>query len=178
MFDVFEYYNVPEEEKKYIELKLQEFNNNEKFVETNNFVQHGFFSVYDHSINVARLSLKIANTINFKTINKNKLIRGALLHDYFLYDWHSNNDTKEEKKMKRLHASTHPKRALKNALKDYELSGRERNIIESHMFPINPSIPPKCKEAWIVCFADKVCSLNETYLGFIYKLVGKIPKNN
>ena len=33
-----------------------------------------------------------------------------------------------------------------------------------HMFPLVP-VPPTCREAWIVCLADKWCALRETVAG-------------
>jgi len=82
------------------------------------------------------------------------LIRGALLHDYFLYDWH------ERSRDHRLHGFFHPRRALKNAREDFELTSIESDIILRHMFPLNP-VPPKYLESWIVCIADKVCTMRE-----------------
>lgn len=32
------------------------------------------------------------------------------------------------------------------------------------MFPLVP-VPPTCREAWIVCLADKWCALRETIAG-------------
>ena len=52
-----------------------------------NWIQHGRTSVYHHSIRVAILSLQIAELLNL-SVDKRVLIRGSLLHDYFLYDWH------------------------------------------------------------------------------------------
>ena len=88
-------------------------------------------------------------------VDRPSLIRGALLHDYFLYDWHDPDPSH------RLHGFTHPAAALARALEDFELTERERNIIARHMFPLVP-IPPTCREAWIVCMADKACALHET----------------
>ena len=83
------------------------------------------------------------------------LVRGALLHDYFLYDWHQKDPSH------RLHGFRHPKTALGNAQRDYYLNWKENNIIARHMFPLIP-VPPQCREAWIVCLADKLCALGET----------------
>ena len=79
-----------------------------------------------------------------------------LRHDYFLYDCHENDPSH------RLHGFTHPKRALINATADWNLSDRTQNIILRHMFPLTP-VPPACREAWLVCLADKVCALAETF---------------
>jgi uncharacterized protein len=87
-------------------------------------------------------------------VHEHELVRGALLHDYYLYDWHDPRNTG--------HATQHPLRALRNAEEDFGLTERERNIIASHMWPLPPTRIPKCVEAWIVCAADKWCSLIET----------------
>ena len=86
------------------------------------------------------------------------IIRGALLHDYFLYDWHHHT---HKKGWKNLHGFTHPETALNNARKEYHLSPREQDIIKKHMWPLTV-VPPRCREAWIVTAADKYCSLLET----------------
>ena len=78
-----------------------------------------------------------------------------MLHDYFLYDWHEKN------KGHSLHGFKHPYFALRNASRDFRLNDIEKNVIVRHMFPLTP-IPPKCREAWIVCMADKYCSARET----------------
>ena len=90
-------------------------------------------------------------------IDEKSLIRGALLHDYFLYEWH------EKDKSHRLHGFYHPSTALRNAKEDFDLNPIEENMIARHMFPLTP-IPPRYKEAWILCLADKYCATVETLL--------------
>ena len=94
-------------------------------------------------------------------VNRKELIRGALLHDYFLYDWHEKNAGH------RFHGFIHAGRALQNAKNDFELTRREENIISRHMFPLN-IVPPMCKEAWLVCLADKICASKETIVRRIH----------
>lgn len=118
------------------------------------FCQHGDTTVYEHSVRVATVSLLLARWLRFR-VRKRELIRGALLHDYFLYDWH------KTKAGHGLHGFTHPKTALNCAREDYLLSRVEENIILRHMFPLVP-IPPACREAWIICLADKYCAAAET----------------
>ena len=122
--------------------------------QTRQFIQHGSTTVYDHSVRVAYYSLVLAELLHLQE-HQQELIRGALLHDYFLYDWH------EKDKSHNLHGFRHPYTALENADKDYHLSKRERNIIVRHMFPLIP-IPPVFMEGWIVCMVDKGCSIYET----------------
>ena len=84
------------------------------------------------------------------------LLRGALLHDYFLYDWHEKN------KYHRWHGFTHAGRALRNARKDFRLSEREQDIIAKHMFPLNLALP-RYRESVLVCLVDKWCSTYEVF---------------
>lgn len=124
---------------------------------TKGFIQHGNVSVYEHCLEVCVCSIKIARMLRIR-YDLRALIRGALLHDYFLYDWHVNDDPN-----RKLHGFFHPSVALENALKDYELSKKEQDIIKHHMFPLT-IIPPMCREAWLVCLADKICAGKETLL--------------
>lgn len=133
---------------------IQELSTQGRLQEERNALQHGATSVYEHSVNVAYRSLLL--TENFRLpVDKKVLVRGALLHDYFLYDWHAKNEGH------RMHGFRHPGFALRNASRDYSLCWKERNIIARHMFPLTV-LPPQCLEAWIVCFVDKYCAFSET----------------
>lgn len=127
------------------------------FRKTGSFIQHGNMTVNAHSRNVAKYSLIISEKLHIRC-NRDELIRGALLHDYFLYDWHD----KEHRQPNRLHGFYHPGIALDNASQEYDLTPRERDIIKKHMWPLTV-VPPMCREAWIVTTADKWCSLMETF---------------
>jgi uncharacterized protein len=130
------------------------------FNRTKFHVQHGDMTVNSHCINVAKYSLAISDKLAKMGISckRNELVRGALLHDYFLYDWHKHPDVG----ITNLHGFRHPQRALENAEKEYNLTPRERDIIVKHMWPLTV-LPPTCREAWIVTTADKWCSLLETF---------------
>jgi len=135
----------------------------EDILESSNFkgtrahIQHGSMTVHNHCMDVARYSLLINKKLGIGC-NKHDLIRGALLHDYFLYDWH---DKAYLAHRQRLHGFHHPMTALKNAEKEYSLNDIQREIIKKHMWPLSV-IPPMCREAWVVTAADKYCSLLET----------------
>ncbi len=124
------------------------------------FTQHGTTSVFEHALAVAKFSLLFA--INLEAmfgvkVDREALIRGALLHDYFLYDWHKPSD-----KRRGLHGFTHPAIACENAVRDFHISPIEQDIIKHHMFPLTV-IFPHSWEGWLVCFADKWCALCETF---------------
>lgn len=124
-----------------------------RYADTRRFVQHGGVTVYRHCVRVAVLSCRLADAFGWQ-VDRAALIRGALLHDYFLYDWHEKDDSH------RLHGFTHPRTALRNACADWTLTDREQNIILRHMFPLTP-VPPRCREGWLVCLADKLCAVQE-----------------
>ena len=128
----------------------------ENFRSTKNYIQHGTMPVHRHCIDVAETSIAISKFLRIPC-NEREMVRGALLHDYFLYDWHD----KSRENYQRLHGFYHPGIALRNASMEYELTLREKDIIKKHMWPLTV-VPPLCREAWIVTTADKYCSLLET----------------
>ncbi len=133
-----------------------------------NCIQHGTYSVYDHSLFVTSMCISISKKLHLK-INERSLVRGALLHDYFLYDWH------EKTKENMIHGFTHPGKALRNAEKCFKLNAVEKNMIKRHMFPLTP-VPPRFKESMVLCLADKICATYETVGGFKRKLGKKLRR--
>ena len=72
--------------------------NGEKYLSLKNYVAHGVTSVYDHSLSVAKNSYAYAVSRGVKC-DLRALVVGALLHDYFLYDWHKLVDFLSHKKI-------------------------------------------------------------------------------
>ena len=130
----------------------------EQYLVLKNFIQHGNVTVYEHCIHVALCAIKLNKKLGFNC-RERELVRGALLHDYFLYDWH--NAEAPGNIHPKLHGFYHPGIALKNATRDFSLSEREKEIIRKHMWPLTVK-PPRCREAWTVCLADKYASTLET----------------
>lgn len=128
----------------------------DNFYRIKGHVQHGNMTVNDHVMNVARYSVALSDRLHIRC-SRRELVRGALLHDYFLYDWHKPDVENPHK----LHGFYHPGRALENASREYNLTSIEKDIISKHMWPLTV-VPPGCREAWIVTTADKWCSLMET----------------
>lgn len=139
---------------------LKEYASDDRIKCTNSFCAHGITSVYEHSYNVGAMSCWIARKI--KTVNQKDVVLGALLHDFYLYDWHQCQDRKQHHK--------HGLIAAKKAKDEFGIDSKTQNIIESHMWPLNFQIKPRSKEAVIVNFSDKICALMETTEGFCYKM--------
>lgn len=117
--------------------------------------QHGDVSTFDHCRNVAELSVRINRRFHLRA-DEAALARGAMLHDFYLYDWHTPDPSH------RLHGFRHPERAAQNAIRRFDVGETEQRIIRSHMWPLTLTKPPQCREAWIVCLADKCCAVTET----------------
>ena len=119
------------------------------------YMQHGRVSVYRHSLAVALMCVKLSRALRLR-VDERSLVRGALLHDYFLYDWHDPDPSH------RWHGFRHPFTALRNAKRDFELTPVEENMIVSHMFPMVPRLP-RFRESVILCVADKMCAAGEVF---------------
>ena len=119
------------------------------------YVQHGTTTTLLHSIAVACVADAVWRAVGDPS-RLDELRRSALLHDYYLYDWHVPSPDN------RMHGFTHPRKALDNAVRDFpDLSVRERDAIVRHMFPLVP-IPPRYALSWVVSIVDKACSTYET----------------
>ena len=55
------------------------------------------------------------------------------------------------------------------AKRHFEITKKEEDMIRSHMFPINLSVP-KYAESWIVSMVDKCVATNEFAIKFRFRL--------
>ncbi len=133
-----------------------------RILQSVHYIQHGSTSVFRHSVAVAYVSFWIVRSLRL-AVEARTLIRGALLHDYFLYDWHEKDDSHK------WHGFYHAGKALRNAMEDFELNEVEQDMIRRHMFPLNP-VPPRHVESWVLCIADKICSGGETAEGIVKRI--------
>lgn len=125
-------------------------------------VQHGSTSVFEHSVAVTVLTLTLAQRWGIPVYERT-LMRGSLLHDYFLYDWH------DSQSWHRLHGFRHPFFARDNAVRDFSATPHEQAMIRTHMFPLVP-LPPTSREAALLCLADKIVATGEIMAGMRMRL--------
>lgn len=140
--------------KTYIDFNeaIKDIIDEEKIQKMNEIYHHvENVSCLDHSLFVAYVSYTICK--KFK-LNANAAARGGLLHDLYLCNWEE-TDTKHFKRL-----LIHPEMALENA-STFNLSKTEKDIIRNHMWPLTITKLPKCRESFIVSFADKICALSE-----------------
>ncbi len=136
---------------------IQDLIKNETVQKMKNFNQHANISCYKHCMQVAFYTYVVCKKFHLDYISAT---RGAMLHDLFLYDWHSH--VRENNKFTSLHAFSHPKTALKNASNIFDLNDIEKDVIVNHMWPVTVKIP-HYKETLIVTLADKYSATRETF---------------
>ena len=142
-------------------LKLvEDILDNKEFNKLGDINHHGITRL-DHSIRVSYYSYKITKSLG---LNYEITARAGMLHDFFI----SNID--RTKKERFLSTFTHPKYAVENSLKNFDIDEIGKNIIESHMFPIYKSLP-KYSESWIVSLVDKISAIFEFAWSFNKKIV-------
>ncbi|PKL40117.1 MAG: HD family phosphohydrolase [Spirochaetae bacterium HGW-Spirochaetae-1] len=132
--------------------EIKEILEHELFISLESFRHHGSISCLEHSLSVAIKAFEMARGGRADEI---ATTRAALLHDFYLYDWHIDSPG--------LHGFKHPYIALRNAQKYFTLSNIEKDAIKRHMWPLTP-IPPRYRESMIVSIADKAVTW-EDYLG-------------
>lgn len=151
-------------EQEYLHI-TRDISEHDEFMKLKRFSHHNN-SIYEHVHDVAYLSYQICR---FLKLDYRSATRGALLHDFFLYDWR-NHDVPDLSRGK-FHGIEHPKIAFDNAQKYFSLNEIEQDIIIKHMWPLTIT-PPKYKETFIVSFIDKYLASKEFIDGF------KNNKNN
>ena len=114
---------------------------------------HGPVTTLDHSLFVAFSTYRWAKRLH---LDVRTAVRGALLHDLYLYDSHD----------KTAHPGNqcfdHPRFAARNAAALTPLTPKEQNIILSHMWPLGGAFP-RSLEAWTVDLVDTICAGLEVF---------------
>ena len=145
------------EEKETIELEFiniaETLLENSALRALSQFDHHRGKTRLEHVREVAYLSFQWGRRLS---LDCNAIVRGALLHDLFYYDWLHEGP--------RFHGFRHHNIALKNAHKVTCLSKKEEDIIKKHMWPLTV-IPPVYMESLIVSVIDTFCSARD-YIDF------------
>lgn len=133
------------------------------------YTHHGHTTCFQHCLNVSYYNYLFCKLLS---LDARAGARAGLLHDLFLYDWHTHITPKGE----RNHCWSHAGRALANARENFEISPVEADIISKHMFPMNIKLP-SYRETWVIIFTDKMCGAWEVmaHWGFIMKRLAAYP---
>lgn len=128
--------------------------NNREFKKLEDFKHHGTNRL-EHSIRVSYYSYRFCKKLGLDYVSA---ARGGLLHDFFV------NKYKDSSKKRDLLVN-HPVFALYNSKKHFVLNDIEKDIIKTHMFPVNVRFIPKYKESYIITFIDKMACVYERFIG-------------
>lgn len=123
--------------------EFQDILTHKSFIQMDKLNHHGGISCLSHTLDVAEMTYQTSKRKKMDTISAT---RGALLHDFYLYDWHTDSPG--------LHGVKHPYIAMRNAEKHFDLNPIEKDAILRHMWPLAP-FPPKYKESFLVSLVDK-----------------------
>ena len=140
---------------------LEKYDHHPKVQEMREFIQHGDVTTYQHCKNVVVVSCWINRRFHLGA-DETALAVGGFLHDFYLYDWHKTSSFHGLRRLFEMHGFSHPGSACVNAKRYFQITKKEQNIIQSHMWPLTFRHVPTCREAVIVCLADKYCAVVES----------------
>ena len=142
-----------------VEDYLQEYGKDilesESFLSLKTHMHHFRSNTYAHCVAVTIKALSFAKKMRIP-VHIPTLVRGCLLHDYYLYN-HRN-----EERIK-WHLLKHPAIAAENAKRDFNLNSLGVDMILGHMWPINPFYIPVTREGWILLYSDKIVSIRDRF---------------
>ena len=140
---------------------LEQYDHHPKVQEMREFIQHGDVTTYQHCKNVVLVSFWMNRRFHLGA-DETALAVGGFLHDFYLYDWHKKSSFHGLRRLFEMHGFSHPGFACVNAKQYFQITKKEQNIIQRHMWPLTFRHVPTCREAVIVCLADKYCAVVES----------------
>ena len=152
---------ITTEEQNRLETIYQAFLNDEKILRMKDISMHRGSNCYIHSFKVAKKAIK--KSLNRKDVNLEVVLLGAILHDYYLYDW------RKDRSKRKGHGKNHPKIASANASRDFDIPPEVKEVIETHMWPFNFKQYPHSREAKLVANADNYVATVEALTSIAYK---------
>lgn len=137
-----------------------------RFQQLRTFCHHGLDnSVYDHSVAVAEAACQIARLMRLSESETTSVVRAALLHDFFGYDWHG-------ERFRRYLSLFQACTALRTCTGSFTATSQptapsipsvcpsgSAKPLHGHMFPL--AAMPRTRIAWIVTVADKAVASKE-----------------
>ena len=143
---------LTKEDQQALSATLAPYLTDEAVQQMASYTQHGTVSTLSHCMNVARTSLWLSRKLHLN-VDTQPMLVGALLHDFFLYDWHGAGWR---------HSYRHAECARRNAAAHFDVDEQTQHVIRCHMWPMDITHVPVTREAVLVNLSDKYNSLHET----------------
>ncbi|MCM1132651.1 MAG: HD domain-containing protein [Ruminococcus flavefaciens] len=125
---------------------------------------------FQHCLNVSYYGYQLCRLFH---LDARSAARAGLLHDLFYYDRKRYNSSKT--KGQPSHSKKHSDIALRNARLLTDISPKEQDIIQKHMWPVTTA-KPSYKETYIITFVDKYCAVLEFCVPKVQKII-RIRRN-
>ena len=145
---------LTEERKNSLEKTYQYYLHHEAILRMKEIPAHIGSNVYIHTFKVVKKVMKKAIKSR-RNLDLESLLIAAIFHDYYLYNWRTTKDRPHP------HGKHHPRIAVENAKRDFNIPEESQRMIKTHMWPFNFFNPPKGKEARILCNVDTWVALLE-----------------
>ena len=130
-----------------------EFYSVNKYRELKSIMHHGDNRL-NHINRVAKMSFLVSKKLKLDYVS---CTRGAILHDFFTLEDIDKKDCGFNNML-----ANHPRIALSNSLKYFNLNDIEKDVILTHMYPVVKG-KPHYKESKVVNICDKLVSFYEFF---------------
>ena len=154
--------NLSSERKQKLEEIYKHYLHDEKVLKMKDVPAHRGSNTYLHTFKLVKEVMRKA-VKSRKELDLESLLVATIFHDYYLYDWRKVKDRPHP------HCKYHPHIAVTNAKRDFDISDKAAEMIETHMWPFNLFHIPKGKEARLLCNIDTWVAFKECLTSKKYK---------
>ena len=153
---------LSEERKQALEKTYKHYLHHEAILRMKEIPAHRGSNVYLHTFKLVKEVMRKAIKSR-KELDLENLLIATIFHDYYLYNWRETKDRPHP------HGKYHPHIAAMNAKRDFNISDKAIQMMETHMWPFNLFHFPKGKEARLLCNVDTWVALKECLTSKKYK---------
>jgi len=154
--------NLTNERKQKLADTYHHYLHDERILKMKEVPAHRGSNTYVHTFKLVKEVMRKA-VKSRKELDLENLLVATIFHDYYLYDWRKVKDRPHP------HGKYHPHIAATNAKRDFDISDKAAEMIETHMWPFNLFHIPKGKEARLLCNVDTWVAFKECLTSKKYK---------
>ena len=98
---------LSETEREQLYAIVEKYDHHPEVQRMREYIQHGSVTTYQHCKNVALVSFWLNRRLHLHA-DETSLAVGALLHDFYLYDWHIKGTFHGLRRLFEMHGFSHP----------------------------------------------------------------------